>query len=258
MSIGNFDQSLLSEEILESISEPILLANLQYEIQWMNNKAAVSLTPLFQLYGLRSSEEAIGQSMDFFHSNPHKQREMMKEVTKSIRTRITIQNQYVAETVISPIKNHNREIIGYVLMLLDVTHQAEEEQRKNELISALSIPILRIWNDVMAIPILGDLTNDRADKLVEKALTYSVKHRMEYILIDLSSLAAIDESTGYHVNRLCEAANLIGTKCYVVGVSPSLSLSIVQSNMKWETFTHVQQAIQYILASNHLEISQKL
>ncbi len=248
MSIGNMLEEIIAEHLLESIAETIIVADKDYKITWMNTTAATNLQPLLKLYGLNDSKDAIGITMDFFHKHVKDAREIMSSLTESYRTRITIKNRFVAETVISPIWS-NHELKGYILMLLDITTQALLEHERSKLIKELSTPLLKIWDGVLALPLVGSLDHDRADVLVEFVLNRTVEEKAEYVLIDLSSLSEIDESTSHQLNKLHESLRLIGTKCFLVGSSPSLALSMTHANYSntWTTYKHVQQAIQAIL-----------
>lgn len=255
MSIGYVPADIEFTDILEHIDETIIIADLSHTITWMNDAAVKILGPLYPLFGIAENEGLIGKHMDFFHSHPAHQKQIMHELNHTHRTVITIKNTYVAETVIAPIYNKQQVKQGYILMLLDVTEKAQQEKEKEQIIALLSTPILKIWDSVLAIPIIGNLTNERADRLLETILKKCVEERAEYFLLDLSSLSKIDESSGYHINKIGQSLRLIGTECFVVGVSPSLASSISQSNVHWKTFSHVQQAIQEIMTRRGISFS---
>jgi len=221
----------------------------------MNDAAVKTLGPLHPLFGISENESLIGKHMDFFHRHPAHQKQIMRELNHTHRTVITIKNSYVAETVIAPIYNVQQEKQGYILMLLDVTEKAQQEKEKEQTIALLSTPILKIWDSVLAIPILGNLTNERADRLLETILKKCVEERAEYFLLDLSSLSKIDESSGYYINKIGQSLQLIGTECFIVGVSPSLASSISKSDFQWKTYLHVQQAIKEIMTRKGVEFS---
>ncbi|RFU61734.1 STAS domain-containing protein [Bacillus sp. V59.32b] len=247
MPIGTIPSNLELEDVLEHIDETIIIADLQNTIVWLNSAALKTLGPLFSLYGVENNAEVIGMHMNFFHSIPSHQSRIMKELDSTHRTVISIKNLYVAETVITPIYDNGKNKQGYLLMLLDVTEKAQQEREKEKTIELLSTPILKIWDSILAIPLIGNLTNDRADKLAETILRKCVEERAEYFLLDLSSLSKMDEASGFHINKIYKALELIGTQCYIVGVSPSLAQSISLSHYKWKTFTHVQHAIKDII-----------
>ncbi|MEW4282628.1 STAS domain-containing protein [Priestia koreensis] len=251
-SIGTFPKHLSSYTILEGIQETIIIADIHYRIQWMNSKAVEILGPLMKLYGINDIHDVLGQSMDLFHSAPEHQQHMMQELHSTHRARITIKQRYVAETVIHPVYNENGDKQAYLLMLLDVTNQAKQAERNQAIIDELSTPLLKIWHDILALPIVGSLDDVRGKKLAERVLEACVKEGARYFLIDLSSLKELDDHSGYHIHIMAEALRLIGTRCLIVGISPELVQSLVQYDYRWTTFSTVQQCIAYIMKENHM------
>ncbi|WP_110113301.1 STAS domain-containing protein [Bacillus sp. CGMCC 1.16541] len=246
-AIGQLPLKLNGHSILENIQETIIVADLHYRIQWLNSTAVDTLAPLFQLYGVQDITDVIGLNMDMFHSSPHHQQKIMKSLESTHRARINIKELYVAETVIHPIYNESGEKQAYLLMLLDVTKQAKREQEKEQIIEDLSLPLLKVWDEILALPIVGKLDHSRSTKLAEKALQECVKERARYFLIDLSSLKTMDDDSGHYINIIHEALRLIGTTCLIVGISADMAQSIVNLDYQWKTFGNVRQGIAYIL-----------
>lgn len=252
--IGHFPFELNSQLMLEGIQETIMVADLDYRIQWLNSTAVKQLGPLFKLYGVTQPENAIGMSMDMFHTSPAHQQRLMSALETTHRARITIKDQYVAETIIHPIYEDG-EKRGYLLMLLDVTTQANAEKEREKIIEELSTPILKIWDSVLAVPIVGKIDELRGKKLTEKVLEECVKERARHFLIDLSSLKEMNDHIAYHINNIHEALRLIGTKCVIVGISAEMALSLVNYDYHWKTFASVRQSIAYILKEEGKEIT---
>lgn len=246
-AIGHLPTRLNGQFVLEGIQETIMVADLDYRIQWLNSTAVEQLGPLFKLYGIEHVEDVIGMSMDVFHAAPAYQQHIMEGLETTHRARINIKDQYVAETVIHPIYDENGKKSAYLLMLLDVTTQANAEKEREKIIEELSTPILKIWDNILAVPIVGKMDETRGTKLAEKVLEECVKERARYFLIDLSSLKEMNDHTVYHINNIHEALRLIGTRCLIVGISAEMALSLVNYDYHWTTFASVRQSIAYIL-----------
>ncbi|MBM7647891.1 anti-anti-sigma regulatory factor [Bacillus ectoiniformans] len=236
MGLGTLPASLEGESILESIQETIIISDNDYRIVWMNATAVHVLSPLLKLYGVDHPEKAIGQSMDFFHHSPDKSREIMNNYSEGHRTRITIKGQYTGETIINPIKDSDGHVLGHLVMLVDVTEQAIEEELKQEMIEVLSTPHLKIWDGIIAIPIAGPLTDDRAKQVMETILSLVVKEKADYILLNVSALTAIDETTNFHLFQLHGALKLMGVSTFFVGMTPALAATLVNQHERCTTF----------------------
>lgn len=253
-AIGRLPIHLNGQFVLEGIQETIMVADLEYRIQWLNSTAVVQLGPLFKLYGVENVKDAIGMSMDTFHAAPSYQQHIMEDLETTHRARISIKDQYVAETIIHPIYDENGDKQAYLLMLLDVTTQAKAEREREKIIEELSTPILKIWDHILSVPIVGKMDDSRGTKLAEKVLEECVKERARYFLIDLSSLKEMNDHIAHHINNIYEALRLIGTRCLIVGISAEMALSLVNFDYNWTTFASVRQSIAYILQEEGKEI----
>ncbi|WP_257967929.1 hypothetical protein [Peribacillus deserti] len=136
----------------------------------MNSRAKQLFSIIAPLFGLSDANEIIGLNMNHFHKRPQHQNKIMETMSEGHRARITIKDQFVGDIVITPIKNEESVIEGYVVMLMDVTTKAEEERKKEHLIHALSIPMIRIWKKTIALPLIGEFDLDRGDRLISSVL----------------------------------------------------------------------------------------
>jgi rsbT co-antagonist protein RsbR len=218
------DISILT--VLNSIGENIIIADKQFHVRWMNKNASKLLTEVAPLFNESSSQDFIGKSMDFFHKKPEHQQRLMKTLEGTFRSRITIRNRFVTDIVVTPIKEDINGIEGYVVMLMDVTTKAEEEKEKEKLIKALSIPILHVWKNTIALPLIGEFDSERADLLISSVLMECSANRIEYVLIDLGGLGDFNNEVRFHIQKLYDCLNLIGAKCILVGIKPSLAISM--------------------------------
>ena len=94
-------------------------------------------------------------------------------------------------------------------------------------IHALSTPILDVWDDVLAVPLVGALDHARALEITEKLLARVVETRARWSLIDLTGVDTVDEATADHLVKLARAVKLVGGGCVVTGVSPATAQTFV-------------------------------
>lgn len=240
-------------DALNSIGENIIIADKDYKITWMNAKASEVISKIAPFFGLKNSEDAIGLSMDFFHKKPDYQRSIMAQLNEGHRARINIRGKFVADIVITPIKsNHNQELIdGYMVMLMDVTSQAEEEKRKEELIKDLFVPILNIWDKTIALTLKGELDFDRGETLISTVLEECNSKGIDYVMISLRGINRFDDSVRQTLQNLYDCLNLIGVTCIIVGIRPKLALNIVHLR-NIHTFSNAHAGLKYIMGIQDL------
>ena len=246
-AIGTIPNNISLLKALDRIGETIMIADSSYTIRWMNSEACRLLSEIVPYYGLSDCNEVIGMNMDAFHRHPERQNRVMAQLTELHRARITIKEAFVTDIVITPIKNDEDGIEGYVVMLMDVTTQADEQKKNERLIKELSIPILHIWHKTIALPLIGEFNKDRSDQLIATVLTECANKNIEYVLVDLSGITEFENQVRYQIQMMSNSLKLIGTSCILVGISPKLAMSIVQLESGTRTFSTAYAGLQHII-----------
>ncbi|MGH2318930.1 STAS domain-containing protein [Planococcus sp. SE5232] len=246
-AIGKIPENIFLLNALDVIGETIIIADSSYTIRWMNTEACRLMSEVAPLYGMADCEEMIGMSMDAFHERPQHQKQIMQKLTGVHRTRITIRNQVMTDIVITPIMGNGSEAEGYIVMLMDVTMQAEEQKRSAQLIKELSIPILNIWDKTIALPLIGEFDRSRTDQLIATVLLECSEKKIEYVLIDLSGIKEFENQIRYQIQMMTDTLNLIGATCILVGISPRLAMSIVALDNKTRTFSSAHEGLKHII-----------
>jgi rsbT co-antagonist protein RsbR len=106
---------------------------------------------------------------------------------------------------------------SYLLMI--------EQQRKT--IASLEIPVLQIWDGILALPLLGTLDPFRAQRLTEVLLQRIVETGSEVAVVDLSGIASVEASVARHIIETVSAARLLGAEVIIVGLSTRAALTLV-------------------------------
>lgn len=254
-AIGTIPEQISLLEALDSIGETIIIADVDYVIRWINTEACGLLDEIAPLYGLAECGDMIGKPMDFFHGNAGEQRRIMEGLTKPHRNRITIKDTFITDIVITPIRGRQeRQVDGYIVMLLDVTTQAEEELKKAELIKELSTPIVNVWHETIVLPLIGEFDQERFDDLIVKVLMECVEKRRTYVLADLSGMHTMETDIQHYLQKLVDSLRLIGADCYLTGINTAIALSLATANINTKTFGTVHAGLEYIMEA---QVSRK-
>lgn len=246
-AIGTIPTNISLLSALDHIGETILIADTSYNIKWMNSEACRLLNEVAPLFGISGCEEMIGMNMDLFHRMPDHQRKVMDGLKDVHRARINIRNEFVTDIVITPIKEEGGSIDGYIIMLMDVTTQAEEKERTEKLLKELSIPMLHIWDKTLALPLIGEFDKARSNQLTASVLTECAEKGIEYVLLDLSGITEFENQVRYQIQMMADSLSLIGTSCILVGINPQLAMSIVQLESNIPTFSSAYSGLHYIM-----------
>lgn len=249
--LEKFPATICPIEVLKTIGENIILADSDYQIIWFNPTARNLLSKVGPLFDIPNVDSFIGLKMDHFHQNPSYQKSIMSQLTETHRTRINIKNTYVADIVVNPIKdNKNQDIKGYVVMLMDVTTKAQEEKRKDRLIKELSVPLLEIWDDIMAVPLIGPLNEDRFDHILTTLLKACQQNQTKYLVIDLTGLTVLGHVFVHQINKIINCLRIMGTVCHVAGINPELAYRLSgELNLDVSAFLSTKEALRHIISS---------
>ncbi|HET8661835.1 MAG TPA: STAS domain-containing protein [Micromonosporaceae bacterium] len=100
---------------------------------------------------------------------------------------------------------------------------AEQAQQLLE----LSTPVVKLWEGVVAVPLIGTLDSARAQVVMEKLLQTLVDTGSAYAIIDITGVPAVDTQVAQHVLKTVVAARLMGAECVISGIRPQIAQTIV-------------------------------
>ena len=109
-----------------------------------------------------------------------------------------------------------------------ITDLREMIQQQELTIQELATPVLEIWDDVLAVPLVGTLDSQRSQEVMEKLLSSIVNYKVRYVILDLTGIQIVDTRTADHLIKIAQAASLLGTQCVVTGINPAVAQSIVE------------------------------
>lgn len=110
----------------------------------------------------------------------------------------------------------------------ELRRNAGEVERQRHVIQALSAPIIQVWSGVLVVPLVGELTEGRAERLSAELLARVVALGAGDVILDLTGLASVDAESADHISRTIAATRLVGARCTVVGLSPKTARALVE------------------------------
>src|SRR5450755_2248695 len=137
--------------------------------------------------------------------------------------------RFWASIVLSPIRDDEGVVTGYVKVARDLTERREQErlvQQQRDEIMELSTPVIQVWDKVLILPIIGTLDSGRAARLTESLLERIAADQAEVVILDISGVPGIDSDVAQHLLETVEAARLMGTESILSGVRPDTAQSI--------------------------------
>jgi anti-anti-sigma regulatory factor len=126
-------------------------------------------------------------------------------------------------------------------------------RRQEESIRAMATPILKLWDGVLTMPVIGRLDSIRATQMMENLLYEITKTRSRYTILDLTGVDEIDASVANHLLNLVRAAGLLGTRCLVSGISPTMAQTIIGLGLsltQLASFGTLEEALHHAIAQS--------
>jgi rsbT co-antagonist protein RsbR len=115
------------------------------------------------------------------------------------------------------------------LLTFETFQKSREEVilRQHREISELSTPVVRLWEGILALPIIGTLDSERTQVVMENLLQHIVDDGAEIAIIDITGVPTVDTLTAQHLLKTVSAARLMGADCIISGIRPQIAQTIV-------------------------------
>ena len=115
------------------------------------------------------------------------------------------------------------------LYTMDSYLKVREEmiRRQQEEMLELSTPVVKLWDGILALPLIGTLDSARTQVVMETLLQKVVQTGCEVAIIDITGVPMVDTLVAQHLLKTVTAARLMGTECIISGIRPQIAQTIV-------------------------------
>lgn len=131
------------------------------------------------------------------------------------------------------------------LNVIELQRQAIEE---------LSTPIIKIWDQVLVLPLIGALDTRRSQNLTEALLTNIAFTQTKVAILDITGVPTVDSAVANHLLKTVSAVKLLGAECVVTGIKPEVAQTIVHLGVDLsgvETLANLSEGLKW--AFNRLD-----
>jgi rsbT co-antagonist protein RsbR len=250
------------EQWLEVAPDPTLLMNDQGAIIQANSQ-------LLQLFGYER-HELIDQSIEILVPPEARSKHvhLRSNYVNTPRTRAMAQGldlvgrhkdgfDIPVEVSLSPMSTDIGQIvIGSIRNITD-RRQAEQDRLNTEVIrmqrarlQELSTPLLPINDDIVVMPLIGTIDEDRAQQVIETLLYGITTHQASIALIDITGVPTLDAKVANSLLLCTQAAQLLGAHVVLTGISSASAQILVELDISLDsvvTHASLQSGIAYAL-----------
>jgi len=122
------------------------------------------------------------------------------------------------------------------LYTIEVFQKARDQVivRQQQELLELSTPVVKLWDGILALPLIGTLDSARTQVVMENILQKIVDTGAEIAIIDITGVPTVDTLVAQHLMKTIAAARLMGADCIISGIRPQIAQTIVHLGVNLE------------------------
>jgi rsbT co-antagonist protein RsbR len=147
----------------------------------------------------------------------------------------TLANEYWAATV----------LLDKLGLFTTEAYQTSREAiigRQQEELLELSTPVVKLWDGILAVPLIGTLDSARTQSVMESLLQRIIDTEATIAIIDITGVPAVDTLVAQHLIKTVAAARLMGADCLVSGIRPQIAQTMVELGVDLDVTTKASLA----------------
>jgi rsbT co-antagonist protein RsbR len=114
----------------------------------------------------------------------------------------------------------------------------------------VATPVIRLWDGIVAVPLIGTLDSARSQVVMETLLESIVEQQARYAILDITGVPTVDSLVAQHLMKTVAAARLMGAECVVSGIRPAIAQTMVHLGLDLGTVVtraSLADALGYVL-----------
>lgn len=161
------------------------------------------------------------------------------------------QQKWIVQSA-QPIHDSAGNIEGCVLVTRDITEHKELVRELDAVVAAtveekkqliekleagvkeLSTPIIEVWDDVLALPVIGSVDERRGAEMTSRVLDEVVNRGVRCVIIDWTGVETMDGQSAQHLLDLVRSVELVGAECILTGIRPAVATALLHLDVRFE------------------------
>jgi rsbT co-antagonist protein RsbR len=156
-----------------------------------------------------------------------------------------------------------RKIIFFDMALAIDTYIAaylETMTRHQAAIRELSTPVIKVYERILLLPIVGTVDTQRAHQIMETVLVQVVEQQAKVMILDIAGVPVVDTKVADHILKTTAAVQLLGAQTILTGISAAVARTVVQLGVeitRMHTRSKLSEGIELALSIIGKKISSK-
>ncbi len=143
--------------------------------------------------------------------------------------------------------------------LADDLHHRIEAQR--DAIHSMSTPIIQVWDDIVTMPVVGLVDSVRAADMKNALLETVARTGAKFAIVDLTGVDTVDTATADHLLKVMRAVGLLGARCIMTGIQPTVAQIIVALGLDMQsvvTLRSLREGLRYCMRKMGYHVTRPL
>lgn len=115
--------------------------------------------------------------------------------------------------------------VAAVVVLLGESDEVAARQRQE--LMEVATPVIRLWEGIVAVPLIGTLDSSRSQVVMESLLNGIVEEEAQVAILDITGVPMVDTLVAQHLMKTALAVRLMGAECVISGIRPQIAQTIV-------------------------------
>ncbi len=127
-----------------------------------------------------------------------------------------------------------------IAIINDVYSAASQEQlneQHSSLLDMMATPVTRLWDNILFLPLVGIIDSRRAQNTMTAMLQKIADTQAKTFVLDISGVAVLDTAVANHLIKMTKAAQLMGSRCIISGISPAVAQTLVELGVQTDEMT---------------------
>jgi rsbT co-antagonist protein RsbR len=155
--------------------------------------------------------------------------------------------------------NKLMDSLGIITFETYIKGREEVILRQTDEITEISTPVIRVWDGILALPIIGTLDSARTQVVMENLLQEIVASGSTIAILDISGVPAVDSLVAQHLIKTVAATRLMGAECIISGIRPEIAQTVVHLGIDLSsivTKSSLSSALKYAFGLLRLEVKK--
>lgn len=141
-----------------------------------------------------------------------------------------------------------------------LTVREEIIRRQQAELLELSTPVVKLWDGILALPLIGTLDSARTQVVMESLLQAIVDTGSSVAIIDITGVPTVDTLVAQHLMKTVQAARLMGAECVISGIRPAIAQAMVHLGVSFNeivTKASLADAIRHAFARTGVSVGRQ-